>query len=275
MSMEKRHVHTGWRMSYLRFSNMHIRYRCIERTRKAPMWVSPASWASSNTYRRIYQSWRPSPGRLWGRNRTPYSEVPPATCQPNKSSWKPGTGACQRWRQEGVSEIEANHVWCPEVVSLRSVPLLPRGKCGIWSTALTILRILRIQSRTNKYNKSVISWSAQNSSKFGHSDCRSDSGWRETSKNTLPKFFPRVVVLAKIFGELFQKNVAVLSKFLVFRDWKVNFWCRCRTILGVPVPNQWKSIQKSLFVDQFILLRYEVFFELRPMNGKSSRNSNH
>jgi hypothetical protein len=35
-----------------------------------------------------------------------------------------------------------------------------------------------------------------------------------------------VVVLAKIFAQNFSKNVAVLSKILTFRGWKVNLWCR-------------------------------------------------
>jgi hypothetical protein len=45
----------------------------------------------------------------------------------------------------------------------------------------------------------------------------SDSGWQEMSKNTPPKFFPQVVVLAKIFAQNFSTNMAVPSKILTFR----------------------------------------------------------
>jgi hypothetical protein len=55
---------------------------------------------------------------------------------------------------------------------------------------------------SNKHNKFDISRSTQN---LAILIADSDSGWQETSKNTPPKFFPQVVVLAKIFAQIFQK----------------------------------------------------------------------
>jgi hypothetical protein len=60
-----------------------------------------------------------------------------------------------------------------------------------------------IQSRTDKHSKFDISGLTK---KLAILIADSNSGWPKTSKNTPPKFFPRVVVLASILGQNLSKN---------------------------------------------------------------------
>ena len=106
-------------------------------------------------------------------------------------------------------------------------------KCFCWADGWYI------QSRTNKHNKCVISWSTKI---LAILIADSDSGWRETSKNTPPKFFPRVVVLANFFGQNFSKNVAVLNKILVFRGLECELLVQ---IWDQPCPSTTKSFVYS------------------------------
>jgi hypothetical protein len=57
---------------------------------------------------------------------------------------------------------------------------------------------MELQSRTNKVNKSDISATNQFLGNLISDSC---SGWRNTSKNAPPKFFPRAVQIGHIFDQ--------------------------------------------------------------------------